>query len=354
MKMRSLDTVVDIFLLIFSLTLVSSENESPEATTVHVGVHVIYEREIYLSIRNPHGHDHPNDVGTPSDYFAAFLASVQLTFREMKNININISLVNSTLLNDDKTRKVLVSHSQYDDTIDGKKTLDNLYREVSENSHLFKEADILFLVTKKYISMKFDGMDLNFGVPETGGVCNETNNIGLVTDDGNTFRGVRDMALQTAVLLGASLKSNCSKKIQYMPPSVFNEGKSTLSECSEKEIDNFLLQEKGTGVCWETAPATVAKSPKVLPAVYNNITRYDVCTAGTTAEKRDVRKCEPGDGRSRFNRTCQVQCCEYNSWFARKGQPLSLGGRRLADGAPCGDNQICINGKCEENKPPIQ
>lgn len=353
MKMRSVDTVVEIFLLISAVTLASTENASPEDTTVHVGVHVIYDREIYDSIRNPHGHEHPDDVGTPNDYFAAFLASVQLTFRDMKKLNINISLVNSTLLNDDKRRDVLVSHSRYYYTIDGNKTLQNLYAEVANNSHLYKGADILFLVTKKYISMMFDDMDLNFGVPETGGVCDKENNIGLVTDDGNTFRGVLDMALQAAVLLGASLKGNCSEKGNHMPPSVFAKGRSTLSDCSEKEIHEFLLPKKDTDVCWKTAPETVAKSPKVLPAVYNNITRYDVCTAGTTADKRDVRKCEPGDGRSRFNRTCQVQCCEYNSWFARKGQPLSLGGRKLADGAPCGDNQICINGKCEE-KPSIE
>lgn len=358
MKMRSVGTPVKILLTTSFLTLASSENTSPDAITVHLGVHVVYDRAIYEGIRNPHGHEQPEDVGTPNDYFAAFLSSVQLTFRNITNPHINIYLVNATLLNEDKALKVLVSHSTYDDTIEGKATVSKLYKEVSsDKSDLYRDADILFLVTTKYISTMFEEMNLHFGVPGTGGVCNDSNNIGLVTDDGITFKGVEDMALQIAVLLGASLQSNCSKRDNAMPPSVFADGTSTLTDCSAKEILGFITKTKDSDdsdVCWKILPENIAPSQKVLPAVYNNITRYDVCTAGTTARYRDVQKCRPGDGRSSFNSTCRVQCCEYNSRFAKKGQPIFLYGRKLADGAPCGDDKICVFGRCENRYKAVQ
>lgn len=356
--MQLVNDLLTFFLVILAQTQSFAQELGSESVTVNLGAQVFYDRQIYYNIRDEYGHEYEGEKGTPDNYFGAFLTAVELAFRDMKNLKINISLLNSTLLNDDTSRRVLALHSLYDDTIDGKQTITNLYEEVLKHSEMYKEADMVFLITTKYISTKFttkenNTMDLNFGIPGQGEVCNSNSSIGLVTDDGKTFRGVHDTALQTAVLLGASLHTNCSTK-PYVPPSVFDEGKSTLSECSKKEIMQFLSSKKDSDECWNTVPERVSKAQKVLPAVYNNVTRYDVCTAGTTGEKREVRKCEPGDGRWKFNRTCQVQCCEYNSWFARKGQPISLGGRILADGTSCGTDKICIFGGCEERNPQQQ
>lgn len=321
--------------------------------TVHLGVSVFYDRQIFDNIRSPYGHEHDAEPGKPRTYFAALLGAVELTFRNMKTVTINISLVNSTLLNDDRALEVPV-RGPFDDTIDGDKTMSNLHEEVSsKHPELYKEADVLLFVTTKYISTKFivsdqKTMDLSFGVPKTGGVCQNGSNIGVVTDDGKTFKGVKDVAQQIAVLLGASLNSTCSKGEEYYPPSLFAWKSSTIKNCSEEEIHEFLSKRKETPQCWEDAPERVVISEKILPAVYNNITGYDICTAGTTGLWREVRQCKEGDGRPLHNRPCEVQCCEYNSRFARNGLAVYLPNRKVGDGETCENNKTCIDGKCED------
>lgn len=350
--MRLVNELLKFFLVVFPQTLSFGEPQLSEP--VHLGVHVFYDRQIYNNIIDRYGHEYYAKNGDPYDYFTALLAAVELRFRDMQNPIINISLVGITLLNDDRA-SVVAAPALYEDTIDGTETMSKLQNELLlQHPKVSEEAHIVFLVTTKYISTKFEASKdtkyLSFGLPKTGGVCDNGINTGLVRDDGKTFKGVEDVAQQIAVLLGASLNSTCSKRAINYPRSIFPKESSTLLNCTKEEIYHFLSS-KTIGVDCLTKPAVkTAIRQKILPAAYNNITGYDMCKAGTTGRYREVRQCKPGDERTRYNRTCEVQCCEYNSRFARNGLSVYLWNLKVGDGEPCNETQICINGKCEENE----
>lgn len=354
--MRLVKELLNLFLISLTQIISLARDVSSETNTVNLGAYFFYDRQIYNNIRDNYGHDSDAERGTPNAYFAAFVGAVELAFRDMKNINIQISLVNSTLLNDDRARDVLVAARGYDDTINGTETMDKFRDEVSQHAQVNEKTHVLFLATVKYIMTEFYSNKtgkkhyLYSGLPVKGGVCGKDSSIGLVTDDGKTFRGVQEVAQQIAILLGASIDNDCSKMNNGLPPSVFDGDKSTMSNCSKEEITQFLSKKGESENCWTKPVQKFSKVDDVLPAQYNNNTGFDVCTAGTTSRWRDVRECEIGDRRSYFNRTCQVQCCEHNSRFAKNGLSVFIGGERMADGAPCGDKKICIFGKCENRR----
>lgn len=331
-------------LAIFAVTLASTENINAEVTQVYFGVRVVYDREIYKSIKDVYGHEPFNQPGVPDDYFAAFLTAVQLRFRNRERLAVNISLVNSTLLDDHIAREIFTTSPGYYETVSGTEAMKKIKEEVSNSTYKYTGGTAVFFVTTKSILSSSGSGEWN-GELETGGVCNFNSSIGLVTDDGKTFSGVQSMAEQIAVLLGASLKSNCSKRKEHYPPSVFDGDQSIISSCNEQEIVNFLSETNKD--CLKTPLKEISKSLPVLPAVYNNNTGYDACTAGTTAQWREVRLCKVGDRNSKWTRTCRLDCCEYNSRFTRNGRGIHITGKKMADGSPCGANQICIFGKCE-------
>lgn len=301
---------------------------------------------MYSSITDEYGHDPHADRGNPDNYFAALLAAVQLTFRNTKKFKVQISLVKSTLLDDDVAREVFATAPGYYETVNGTHAITKAKQEATKNSPKYKDGDAVFFVTTKDVLTSYEPGNWN-GAPQTGGMCIFPINIGLVTDDGKTFTGVESMAQQIAVLIGASLESNCSNTTEYAPPSVFAKGEFVLSSCNEDAIKVFLSNKNSSQDCVTTPPVVISKSEVVLPAVYNNKTGYDICTAGTTPSWREVRPCKVGDRHEKWERPCGVQCCEYHSRFTRYRRGIRLSVARMADGAVCGENQICIFGKCE-------
>lgn len=353
--MRPVNGLLEIVLLILSLAFASTQDPNPAENALHVGVYILYDRKIYNQIRNPYGYDRDGLPSTPEGYFSAFLKSVEWRFRNISDISLSVSLVKTSLLDDDKVPEIEVPAHGYSDTINGSETLQKLGKLVSENTDTYN-GDAVFLVTTQYIWTKETGENW-IGLAKKGAICDPLGKVGVVTDNGQTFRGVQETALQVALLLGASKDgngNNCSDKENYLLSNIFAGNLPALSTCSKEDIVKFVLKKKDEGGnCFKTVQNDILRKQSVMPFRYHNLTGYDLCTAGRSDRYRDVATCRPGDGRVGFNRTCQVQCCEYNSPYTRNFRSLSLGGRWVADGTSCGDGRVCIYGKCEPQQPQL-
>lgn len=312
---------------------VSTAQESPgKRALVNLKVYVIYDQQLHHEIIHAQTFQTLSRKG-PGDYFAALLKGVELRFFDLNDYDIKL-----TLMKFHKRMDLGVpTNSTYWNALDGTKTMEELRLDQTKNSHLYTEGEIVVFVTAKDIITAVGDRGQWLGVAERGQVCQR--GVALVSDNGKTFSGTDEVALQVALLLNASrdtIDNNCSKSEQFLLSSVYGGFHPTLSECSKKDMITFLQNTKPN--CWTDKVVDLYNGKS--PALYHNITGYDICTVNYN-DNRDMKTCKGKYAEPKRNTTCRVECCDY----FRLPQPF-LYLQPAADGTRCGEGKVCVKRKC--------
>lgn len=307
--------------------------------TVNIGVQIIYDTEFNeLFIRAQRFYQLTKKG--PDDYFAASLAGAELRFREVEGFKIKLTLLSAYNLQNIG----VPAGPAYYKTLNGTKTIESLLSLLKNDHARYEAADIILFVTGNEVLRSVTDNNVWHGVAETGQVCG--NKVGVVSDDGKSFTGVDQMAIQIALLLNASrdhIDNECNTSDHFLLSGIYGGLKSKFSPCSYRDIASFL--KKGTPDCLtdEVRDAYNAQ----LPAVYHNTTGYDLCNV-YHSHNRDVMTCKPGDEEPRRNVTCGVHCCDYE--YRHIPYKPFLYVHVAADGTSCGEGKICVGWECEEKE----
>lgn len=340
-------------MVLYAGALSSSPEPGLESTPINVGVYILYDLDLHRTIEYPRGFEKGATKMSVREYFNAFVRAVDLRFREIKEVNVKLTLVNAAPLNFEQTERIAVVVKEYYQTINGSETMKRLSEEVKKRPGDYKDGDVIFYLTLKTVLTEVGTNKEWLGVAEKGGVCNEK--LGLVTDDGMTFSGVEEMFRQAALLLGASRDStdegnNCSVSEHHLLSSIYGGLHHNLSSCSTRDLIAFLGKKLNLD-CLEDEPQPFEPFSNMLPADYHDRYEYDICTARYSGKKGDVRKCETKDQTPGYNKTCKVECCEYDYTYRRRRKtyaPYVVSRLTAADGAVCNGDKICLHGDCEE------
>lgn len=351
---RSTTKLVMFTIVLYASALSPTPGARAESTPLYVGVYVVYDLDLHYTIEYPQGYEHGATEGSPRDYFLAFVSAVDLRFREIEGLNVRLSLVSATPLSWSQTRSISVDARGYHESINGAETMKNLWQEVNSSSGKYDEGDVLFYLTRKFVLTQLGSEKEWLGVAKKGQVCKEK--VGLLSDDGKTFSGVEEMFRQLALLLGASRDStdegnNCSTSNYHLLSSIYGGWLHNLSSCSTKDLLAFVA-DGGNTDCLKDEPQNSDKFANMLPADYHTTYGYDICTAGYSGKRGDVRKCEDKYRTSGYNETCRVECCEHDRTYIRrtkKWKPYVVSRPTAADGAMCEGTKICLHGECKEN-----
>lgn len=340
-------------LVLYAAALSSSPGRGLESTPINVGVYIVYDLDLHRTIEYPRGFEKGATKKSAREYFNAFVRAVDLRFREIQEVYVKLTLVNAAPLTFQQTEQIAVVAKEYYETINGTETMRRLSEEVKKRSWEYEDGDVIFYLTLKNVLTQVGTNKEWLGLAEKGGVCKEK--LGLVTDDGMTFSGVEEMFRQAALLLGASRDStdegnNCSVSGYHLLSSIYGGLHHNLSLCSIRDLVAFL-GDKSNIDCLDDKPQPFGQFTNILPADYHEQYEYDICTARYSGRKGDVRKCKPRDQTPGYNKTCKVECCEYDITYKRGRRtyaPYVVSRLTAADGAVCNGDRICLHGDCEE------
>ncbi|CAN7993581.1 unnamed protein product, partial [Ixodes pacificus] len=207
---------------------------------VTLGVHVIYTDDFATKFANYH-HDRHEAGG----YFRSLLKAVELRFGTEMPINLQLILVGSrTSPAIDATCLVLTAQDE-GAPVDAKATLQKL-KDCKKNDRDLKEADLLLLLTTKSIVRSEEESWPGNATPQ--GICT-CDSVGLATDDGRTFSGTHQVAVELALLLGATRDTeggiaDCLQSHGYLLSSRFGGLQYQLSRCSEFAMFVYLSKVK--------------------------------------------------------------------------------------------------------------
>lgn len=334
---------------IWAPTQIFAEDVDLESTPLHVGVAIVYDLDVHYRIEYPQGYEPGATKGSPVDYFGAFIRAVNLRFREIKGLNVSLSLVSLRPFSHSQTGTISVPLRNTYETIDGRATMENLRTQLRTQWQISDEADMVFYVTLNSVDRKAENKTEWSGFARRGEVCKDK--FGLISDNGKTFSGVDDMFAQATLLLGASRdqadpENNCSATDFLLLSSVYGGLYPNLSSCSTRDLLKFLSI-KENRECLEEEPKSKVDARVMLPSDYHKHYNYDICTSRYSGRRGDVLTCKEHHKLSGYNKTCKVQCCEYLRWYIRRGKsPFSVSSLTAADGTHCGENKICLHEDC--------
>lgn len=82
-------------------------------------------------------------------------------------------------------------------------TLNELTYKINENFTAYNNADVVIGVTQRPMSVALDWDAKWTGAPTVGGACTK-HKVGVIEDNALTFSGAPELAVQLAILLGAT------------------------------------------------------------------------------------------------------------------------------------------------------
>ncbi|CAN8022548.1 unnamed protein product [Ixodes persulcatus] len=209
---------------------------SPKRVTL--GVYVIYTDDFSTKFADYH-HDRHEARG----YLRTLLKAVELRFGTTMPINLELVLVGSRTSPAIDAACLVLTAQDEGAPIDAEATLKKLKKHKQDDRDL-KEADVLLLLTTKSIVRSNQASWPGNATPQ--GICT-SDSVGLATDDGRTFSGTHQVALELALLLGATRDTeesvtDCLQSQGYLLSSQFGGLQYQLSRCSE--VAMFLYLEK--------------------------------------------------------------------------------------------------------------
>ncbi|CAN8022549.1 unnamed protein product [Ixodes persulcatus] len=207
---------------------------------VTLGVHVIYTDDFATKFADYH-HDRHEARG----YFRSLLKAVELRFGTTICIHLELILVGSRTSPAIDDECLVLTAQDKGAPVNAEATLRKLKQCKQEDRDL-KEADVLLLLTTKSIVRSEEASWPGNATPQ--GICT-CNSVGLAADDGRTFSGTHQVAVELALLLGATRDTeggaaDCLQSHGYLLSSRFGGLQYQLSRCSEFAMLVFLAKVK--------------------------------------------------------------------------------------------------------------
>lgn len=305
---------------------------SAAGTSVHLGIVIVYDQDFHEHIIDAQRFQQNHRKGA-DEYLAALLRGAELRFKRIEGVSITL-----TLIAYHRRMDIAVNVDRY--TLDGEKTMKKLHSDLQDYSGYYTEADIVVFVTGKSILRSAKNGEWA-GLAERGQVCTPTKKVALVSDNGKTFDGADDVAMQIALLLNASRDGidNQCKNSTFLLSSIYGGFKSEFSSCSQEDMMSFLKNKEGP--CWKDEVKDLYHG--VLPAAYHNDSGYDICSVHHRHNTNIVTCKSQFYGAPKRNVTCGVQCCDY---YGLRTPFLYV--QTASDGTECGKGKVCINRECVE------
>uniref|UniRef100_A0A023GDB3 Putative tick metalloprotease 38 n=1 Tax=Amblyomma triste TaxID=251400 RepID=A0A023GDB3_AMBTT len=164
-----------------------------EEDTIKLGLHFVYDEKFAEQAIF-------GENGTFNTYFTVLTNDAQAYFKNHPNLNIRLTLVNSSML-EEKDKLIYVEKRK--DRLNAKETLRNLEDVFRWNESLSRDVDAVFLVTGLKLETTASVRTGEwYGLAYPRSICYGNASVGIIHDDGATFNGAHLLALQIALLLG--------------------------------------------------------------------------------------------------------------------------------------------------------
>lgn len=354
------------------------QNEEQQEEAIRLGIYFLYDQAFWngaLFVKN----------NSYNAYFAALTRAAQEFFKLHTDPKILLTLVGSSKLQDNIVNNTITK----DNTLNASETLEKLGAILTwHNNTLYAGADVIFLATglKLHITESWRTGEW-YGLSYRRSICFGNSTVGIIYDDGANFYGVRLMALQVALLLGA-WKDNgrwgeCPKneEEEYLTSNPRGGRIPYLSECSRESVRSFYYRVKSNrDICWNDKPKPALDEEIGFPKDFyklfdcdhchvaehfrNKTTQPINCSLSTinrninnwpsTKESDWARK-----ARKRYERwyrkhtttvspyhACTQSCCRFMRYTDRYGGWWDCWDTRAADGTVCDSTRVCLDGEC--------
>ncbi|XP_075739977.1 uncharacterized protein LOC142785383 isoform X1 [Rhipicephalus microplus] len=354
------------------------QNEEQQEEAIRLGIYFLYDQAFWngaLFVKN----------NSYNAYFAALTRAAQEFFKLHTDPKILLTLVGSSKLQDNIVNNTITKEN----TLNASETLEKLGAILTwHNNTLYAGADVIFLATglKLHITESWRTGEW-YGLSYRRSICFGNSTVGIIYDDGANFYGVRLMALQVALLLGA-WKDNgrwgeCPKneEEEYLTSNPRGGRIPYLSECSRESVRSFYYRVKSNrDICWNDKPKPALDEEIGFPKDFyklfdcdhchvaehfrNKTTQPINCSLSTinrninnwpSTKKSDwARK-----ARKRYERwyrkhtttvspyhACTQSCCRFMRYTDRYGGWWDCWDTRAADGTVCDSTRVCLDGEC--------
>ncbi|KAK2725182.1 A disintegrin and metalloproteinase with thrombospondin motifs like [Artemia franciscana] len=290
---------------------------------------------------------HGGDNAEIKKYFVSFWNGVDLRYKLLKSPRVRISIAG-----------IIISRGRdatpyFEQNRVGRNAIDSTAALTDMGKYLFQERrlpvyDIAVAVTKLDMCRReFPTDDCNRGTAGfayVGGACvvnkrlEKVNSVAIVEDTGG-FSGIIVAAHEVGHLLGSVhdgspppsyLGGPGATRCRWEDGYIMSDLRHTdrgfrWSPCSVSQFHHFLNGD--TASCMYNSPHEDAVLPRVLPGKLLSLDAQCRMDRGTSACFKDDRVC------------AQLFCFDASSGYCVSYRPA-------AEGSLCGDNHICVAGKC--------
>ncbi|XP_077484539.1 uncharacterized protein LOC144094486 [Amblyomma americanum] len=289
------------FLVICLLVFVASRAEHSEEDHVEMeedkiilGIYIVYDDAFTKGFLFNKG-DKPFN-----DYFTALCNAAEAYFKDLRDPRVMLALAGTSRLEEKNIIQTTLKDSKT--YVDGEKTLDKFYDIMTWNESLPEGVDVVFLVTGTETWITEEAVTNQWkGLAAPKSICFSAKTlqakaVGIVYDDGKNFNGVPVLALQVAILLGASKDSKrgkyCPSSEGYLTSSKDGGSRPALSACSRSALREFYFKNKDKDyICWNDFPKAAQPKNKRLPVDFYQEKDHDICES-ESKRRRTLYTCE--------------------------------------------------------------
>ncbi|RWS17879.1 A disintegrin and metalloproteinase with thrombospondin motifs 1-like protein [Dinothrombium tinctorium] len=283
-------------------------------------------------------------------YFISFWNGVDLRYKLLSNPSIRVSLAGMIVAKDRDATPYLERNrlrTPNADAVDAAGALTDMGKYLYREDRL-PTYDLAVVITKLDMCRKrFENGRCNRGTAGfayVGGACvvnkrlEKVNSVAIIEDSGG-FSGIIVAAHEVGHLLGcvhdgspppSYLGGPGATRCPWEDGFIMSDLRHTergfrWSSCSIEQFKHFLNGE--TATCLYNYPHENQLLPRVLPGTMLSLDEQCKRDRGTNACFKDARVC------------AQLFCFDSASGYCVSYRPA-------AEGSPCGDGQVCRNGKC--------
>ncbi|XP_032668305.1 venom metalloproteinase 3-like isoform X2 [Odontomachus brunneus] len=308
------------------------KHDAPEI--IYPEVLVIVDHKLYKTLGE--------NIRRAVKYIMAFWNGVDLRYRLLNTPRILFNIAGIVIAKDDDALPCLEKNRIELSMVDSDRALrctaDYLYRE---NRFPYDFYDMAVVMTRLDMCNFFNGPYCNprtLGYAYVAGACDRnatkqsSEAVGIVEDNGG-FSGIIPTAHEIGHLIGARHDGNPKGASDCEPRDGFimtdklltHENGFEWSPCSINAFYTFIYEDRAK--CLYNMPILGKPIARVLPGKLLSLDEQCYKVFGTPACNNDTT-------------VCIRLKCEYPGYYDCKAVAAA------AEGSPCGNNLICLNGKC--------